>query len=137
MEPSGLVASIENVVRDHPVELVVLFGSYAHGTQAAESDLDIAVAFAGELDRAERFDARIELITDLSIELDRNDIDVADFDSIRPAVGLSALRDGIVCYGDQSVARDLEREFEQAVEPPQSRAEQREQFDEIIDALEG
>ena len=137
MDTSGLVEIIREVTSDHPVDLVILFGSHARGTVAEESDIDLAVAFSDDLDREDRFEARIDLIVDLSKALDRNDLDVADLDSIRPAVGLEAIRQGILCVGDQQRRAEYRHTFEQDVTPPRTHEEQIERFDEIIEALEG
>ena len=36
---------VTNVAKNYPVERVILFGSYANGTQTAKSDIDLLVTF--------------------------------------------------------------------------------------------
>jgi hypothetical protein len=49
--PATVVTYLQAVQTQFPIERAYLFGSYAHGTNSAESDIDIAVvssAFVGD-----------------------------------------------------------------------------------------
>ena len=90
------------VLEEYPIRLAVLFGSQAEGTAIQQSDVDIAVAFDEELSPTQRLDERIELTTELMTSLGTDAVDVADLETIRPAVGRSALENGEVLVGDRA-----------------------------------
>lgn len=129
-------AAISTVVERYPVRLAVLYGSHARGTATAASDVDVAVAFDPELSREERLRHRIELTADLASALATDDVDVADLDSIRPAVGRSVLDDGIVLV-DDGCADEYEAQFTTAARNDADTHEERMQrFDEVLRRLE-
>ena len=47
---------------------LVLYGSYARGTQTPESDIDVAVILEGEVRPGREIDRMIDTITDLNLE---------------------------------------------------------------------
>lgn len=126
---------IGSVLREHPVRTAVLFGSRVQGTETAESDLDIAVEFDVDHSVDERHRARLELIVDLMEALDTDDIDVADLSAIRPAVGASALRTGVVLLGDADRVERLREDFERRT-THRSHEERMRAFDELLARLE-
>ena len=125
---------VAEVVERYPVELAVLFGSHARDTASPGSDVDVAVAFAGDRSPSERLELRIELVVDLVEALGTDAVDVADFDSIRPAVGASALDHGTVLVGDGDALEAARDRFDD--EPDESHEERMERFDSILDRLE-
>lgn len=49
---------------------VILYGSYAKGTQRPESDIDIAVVLKGGFDKYEEVEDMVDLTSDVSLEND-------------------------------------------------------------------
>jgi len=47
---------------------LVLYGSYARGTQTPDSDIDVAVILEGEVRPGREIDRMIDTITDLNLE---------------------------------------------------------------------
>lgn len=129
-------AAIRDVVDGYPVRLAVLYGSHARGTATAASDVDVAVAFEAALSPEERLQRRVELTADLASALATDDVDVADLDSIKPAVGRSVLRDGIVLV-DDDCAETYEEQFKTTVSADEETHEERmRRFDEVLRRLE-
>jgi predicted nucleotidyltransferase len=120
----------------HPVRCAVLYGSHAHGTATADSDIDIAVGFEQGLPAQARLDRRIDLVVELTEALGTDDIDVADLDAIRPEVGLTALNTGHVLVGDVETVAEYRDRFERDVTPDETHEERIEQFDAVLDRLE-
>jgi predicted nucleotidyltransferase len=138
-EPADPDVDLDRVVRvleEYPIRCAVLFGSYARGTQTTDSDVDIAVGFEDELSPSERLDRRIELTTDLMETLGTNAVDVADLDSIRPAVGADALRTGTRLVGDRDVVDEYLDRFDRETED-ETHEERMQRFDAILERLEG
>jgi predicted nucleotidyltransferase len=131
------IEGIRETLAEYPLRCVLLYGSHARGTPAADSDVDIAVAFDEGLSSTERLTHRSRLTADLMSVLGTNDVDVADLDAIRPAIGASALRTGRLLLGDPAtVERYLER-FERETPDPDTHEERMRRFDAILDRLEG
>jgi predicted nucleotidyltransferase len=128
----ALVATLE----EYPVRYAVLYGSYAHGVATSDSDIDIAVAFVEELSDAERFDCRIELVVDLMEALGRDDIDLADLNTIRPEVGLQALETGLTLIDNQEAHEEYRDQFEREASSVGTHEERMQQFDAILTRLE-
>ncbi len=127
--------AVKRVLQTHPIRVGVLFGSYARGTETAESDVDVAVEFDESLSRKERHEARIDLIVDLMKTLGINDVDVTDLDGCRPAIGASALRTGVVLV-DKDDRVDRLREAFESETADRSHEERMQQFDELLARLE-
>lgn len=128
--------TVTDVVERYPVRVAVLYGSQVRGTATAASDVDVAVAFETKLSPADRLRQRIELTTDLAAALGTDEIDVADLEEIRPAVGRTALKDGTVLLGEEFADEYLEQ-FEAARErTAETHDERMERFDAVLDRLE-
>lgn len=127
--------AVTRVLQDHPVQVGVLFGSHARGTATSESDVDVAVEFDDALSTEKRHQARIDLIVDLMERLGVNDVDVTDLEGVRPAVGASALRTGVVLIGRQSRVDRLREDFESRT-TERTHNERMQQFDELLERLE-
>ena len=67
------------------VAAVYLFGSYADGTFRARSDVDVAVLYADDKNRSERFERRLKLMGDLEQVL-KNKTDVIDLIDAPPVL---------------------------------------------------
>jgi len=129
---------IARVLEGHPVDVAVLFGSHAHGHETPDSDVDVAVAFEEGLSARTRLERRVELVADLVEALGTDDVDVADLDAIRPAVGAEALRTGTILVDDPARHNALRDRFER--ETPrgdESREDRMRRFDALLDRLEG
>jgi predicted nucleotidyltransferase len=127
--------AVKRVLQSHPIRVGVLFGSHVRGTESAESDVDVAAEFDESLSRAKRREARLDLIVDLMKTLGVNDVDVTDLDDVRPAIGASALRTGIVLVDEEDRVDRLLDAFE-AETTDRSHEERMRQFDELLARLE-
>jgi len=138
MEPDGTLdegtlEALREVLRAHPVRLGVLFGSQASGEASDHSDIDIAVEFEPSVE--DSFRTRLTLGVALTRALGTDDVDVVDLDTVRPAVGYSALVDGRLLVGDTERAEELKTQFDRERDPP-TRQERRERFDDALERLE-
>lgn len=125
-------STLRSVLERHPVRLAVLFGSYATGAADARSDVDVLV----ELDPGtDRRTVAMDLLRDLSVELDRNDVDLSLVDDVDPRVGLAAFEHGDLVLGTADRVEQLRGRFEGSVEPP-SREELRDRFDDVLEAVD-
>ena len=77
-------APLREVLQSREVVLVYLYGSQARGDAGLLSDVDVAVQFAPDLPRRERFSRVGRLISDLCQLLQRDDVYVVDLDRIPP-----------------------------------------------------
>lgn len=128
-------ATVERVVGSYPVRLAVLFGSQVSGSATPASDVDVAVAFDESLSTEERHRARLGLTVDRMEALGTDDVDVADFATVRPAVGVSALRSGRVLVGQAATVEAFADRLESMAES-RSHEERVRQFDELLNRLE-
>ncbi len=127
--------AVRGVLADKPVRLGVLFGSQATGTAGSHSDIDVAVEFDPAVADDERYRHRLSLVVDLSQALGTDDLDLVDLDTVRPAVGLSALQDATLLVGNQDRREQLVSEFERQAETPTA-AQRCDRFDAALDRLE-
>ena len=77
-----IILKLRNYFKNHKeIVAVYLFGSYATGKQTAKSDIDIAVQFKYEIERAKRYDLCLKYYVDLggALEIDIVDMNSADF----------------------------------------------------------
>ena len=71
-----MLETIKKIILDKlECEAIVLFGSYARGTQNKESDIDIAIKPKKELRRKEQFYLAQELADTINIEVDLVNLD--------------------------------------------------------------
>jgi len=88
-------ATLEKLKRyfvDRPslgVASAYLFGSHAAGRDHRESDLDVAVLLLWDRHPSarDRFEARVDLISDLGAALGRNDVDLVILNDAPPLLG--------------------------------------------------
>lgn len=128
------VDAIRSVLDDHPVRLAILFGSSTDGTADASSDVDVAVELDDHV--TDRAGVRMDLLADLSIALERNDVDLALVDDLTPQVGRSAFRDGILLCGSAERENTHRTRFEELVDETDSSTSLRERFDETLAAID-
>ena len=127
--------AVRGILAGKPVRLGVLFGSQATGTAGSHSDVDVAVEFDPAVADDERYRHRLSLVVDLSQALGTDDLDLVDLDTVRPAVGLSALQDATLLVGDHERREQLVSEFERQAEMSTA-AQRRDRFDAALDRLE-
>jgi predicted nucleotidyltransferase len=68
-----ILESIKKTLRDHygqKLTNIVLYGSYAKGNQAKESDIDIAVVMEGDFDKYDEVEQLVDLTNDISLDND-------------------------------------------------------------------
>lgn len=83
-------------------EVILLFGSYARGTQNAESDIDIAIKSNKEISKKEIFEIRLELE-----ETIKNDIDLINLDNINDDFRYEILMNGKILYCQNQLKFEL------------------------------
>lgn len=126
--------TIQDVLAAHPVTLAVLFGSQVSGTADAQSDVDIAVELTADA-QTDASQILMDLLKDLSIALDRNDIDLSLVSDLTPRVGLAAFTEGELLIGSPERADHHRRHFERQV-TEQSRADLRKRFDAVLENVD-
>lgn len=85
---------INNVSSQYPIKSVILFGSFAKGTQHSDSDIDLAIVFES-LD--DIFEMQIELLrlrTDDDLLIEPHPFKLSDFTISNPVVS-EILKNGI------------------------------------------
>lgn len=104
--------TLRDVLRAHPVELAILFGSHAGGDTHSASDIDIAVEFT-KRDRSDpRYnDVFLGLSADLSAELGTDDVDLVDLHAVSRSVAESIFAHGVLLVGEKEHAANLRREL--------------------------
>lgn len=128
------VEAIRDVLADHPVRLAVLFGSRVDGTADESSDVDVAVEF--DPDVSDRSSALLSLLADLSVALDRNDLDVGAVDDLTPRVGLAAFEEGVLLCGSEERAAEHRKRFADRVDSAASDRSLRERFDDALQSID-
>lgn len=128
------VDAIRSVLEDHSVRLGVLFGSQVDGTADPSSDVDVAVELDGSV--ADATTERLSLMADLSIELDRNAVDVALVAALAPRVGAIAMRDGVLLVGTPERKRALRERFEAAAADASPDESLRERYDAALESVD-
>lgn len=113
-ERSVDLETVRTVLRNHPVRLAVLFGSQATGSADGRSDVDLAIEL--ETHEGKRTDLYMRVLTDLSIALDRDDIDLALVEDLKPRVGLATFTHGKLLVGSDDRMRVHRERFERRVE---------------------
>jgi predicted nucleotidyltransferase len=86
-----LRAGIVRALKAHGVRLAYLFGSHAKGEATEQSDVDLAVSFAVDIDARQ---AQGELLDALVHVLKTERIDLVLLDEIPPPLAYRVIRDG-------------------------------------------
>jgi predicted nucleotidyltransferase len=78
---------------------VILYGSYARGTQTQQSDIDVAVVLDGDVKPGLEIDRMIDVVTDLNLEYDTlisvYPVSASDYHSRRSPLLINLRREGI------------------------------------------
>ena len=92
---SDIVQMIMPIVRASPVRRVILYGSYAKGTNTPESDVDLIIDSNGELKGIDFFVLSAEIAKALPIKSD-----IFEYREIKPnsAMYNEIAKDGVVIY---------------------------------------
>lgn len=125
---------IRAVLDRYPVRLAVLFGSQVTGVADASSDVDVAVEFEGSVDDPGK--TLLSLLADLSVALDRNDVDLSLVGDLDPRVGRAAFSHGVLLSGSVERANALREEFETAVAGRESDRSLRDRLDETLERVD-
>jgi predicted nucleotidyltransferase len=100
--------ALVGVLREHPVQLAILFGSHATETTHSASDIDIAVEFNAEHPSDPSYNETFfELSADLSHTLGTDDVDLIDLHAASPALAAAVFENGVLLLGDQEHAATL------------------------------
>jgi len=94
----ALKTQLDLLFRTRPVRLAYLFGSQTTGRATAESDIDVAVLFAQELDGPARLAERLALVEGLIRLLRTDAVDVAVLNDASPLLAMEVLRTGKIVY---------------------------------------
>ena len=78
---------------------VILYGSYARGTQTQQSDIDVAVVLDGDVKPGLEIDRMIDVVTDLNLEYDTlisvYPVSASDYRSRQSPLLINLRREGI------------------------------------------
>jgi len=83
----------EILLKEIECEAIVLFGSYARGTQNSESDIDIAIKSNSKIDKKRLYEVAIKLEDELN-----KDIDLIDLEEIGDTFRYEILVNGKTLY---------------------------------------
>lgn len=92
----------ETILKKVDCEAILLFGSYARGTQNAESDIDIAIKPNRKLSKKEIFEIRLELE-----ETIKRDVDLINLDYINDDFRYEILMNGKILYCKEQLKFEL------------------------------
>ena len=92
---SDIAQMITPIVKASPVRRVILYGSYAKGTNTPESDVDLIIDSNGELKGIDFFVLSAEIAKALPVKTD-----IFEYREIKPnsAMYNEIARDGVVIY---------------------------------------
>ena len=83
------------------VTLAYLFGSTARGESNCLSDIDVAVLFGDTLLQKEAFDLQLGLLSELTVLLQTNNIDLVVLNDSPLLLTYNIIRDGIILKSDE------------------------------------
>lgn len=103
--------TLRTTLREHPVQLAILFGSHATATTHSTSDIDIAVELEEHRPSDCGYnDAFLGLSADLSNALSTDEVDLVDLHAVSPALAATIFDHGVLLIGDQERADELRRQ---------------------------
>lgn len=127
--------TLRTVLQQYPIRLAVLFGSQVVGNADSRSDIDLAIELAPHDDEATT-DLYMSILTDLSIALERDDIDLTLVKDLKPRVGLAAFTRGELLIGSAERMRTHRERFERQVEQlDASEPSPGERFDAVLERI--
>lgn len=125
---------LRTVLRRHPVRTAVLFGSQVTQEGGAERDVDVAIEL--DEDVSDPATVYMDVLRDLSVELDRNDVDLSLVDDLKPRVGVAAFERGERLVGSPERVRALRERFVQEASESRSSQSLRERLDGAIERVD-
>lgn len=118
--------ALRAVLREHPVQLAILFGSYATENTHAESDIDLAVEFDGHRPSDPSYnDTFLGVSADLSETLETDDVDLVDLHATAPTLAEAIFESGVLLVGEPEHAAELRRQLTTASESEQQSPRER------------
>lgn len=90
------------------INYLYLFGSQARKNINLRSDFDFAVKFDTKKIK-DTFDAKLELMANLSKILQKEDVDVVNIEEADPLLHFNILKDGVVIYEKDKHERTMDR----------------------------
>lgn len=93
---------ISIILSDIECEGIVLFGSYARGTQNSESDIDIAIKATEKVDKKRIYELARKLEDELEIE-----VDLINLDEIGDTFRYEILMNGVTLYSKNTLKFEL------------------------------
>jgi uncharacterized protein len=129
------IEALQAVLRDHPVQIALLFGSHATDTAHDASDIDIAVVFESQRPSDPAYNETFfGLSADLSETLQTDAVDLVDLHTLPPTVAASVFEHGLLLIGKQDRAAELREQLTTPqIEPTQS---PRQRLDEALTKIE-
>ncbi|WP_138004422.1 type VII toxin-antitoxin system MntA family adenylyltransferase antitoxin [Halalkalirubrum salinum] len=123
----------ETVCADPDIVFAVVFGSQLSGESTSSSDFDLAVKFADELSKRDRFDKRCFLSGEIQHE-DLPFVDVSDIESLPVDVAHDAVNGELLC-GDKQLFEKFKATIETEFDAQREalRREQRAVIDRIAE----
>ena len=102
------IKKIEDCIKKYPVVTAYIFGSEAKGTSGLLSDIDIAVFVHEDINKAERFDLRLRLSSEITAIMNRM-VDLVVLNDSPVQLSYEIIRHGKVIFcSDKSTKVDLE-----------------------------
>ena len=98
-------------LKEHPVELAVLFGSYVSDRLHSLSDVDIGVIFKEGVSVEKRRQLLDTMVAEIGKITNHDRIDVVDLDVVPARIGYTALSRGRLLIGDSDAATQLEAQL--------------------------
>ncbi len=92
----------EAILEKVDCEAILLFGSYARGTQNAGSDIDIAIKSVKKISKKEIFDIRLGLE-----EITKKEVDLINLDTINDDFRYEILMNGKILYCENQLRFEL------------------------------
>lgn len=92
----------EAILEKVDCEAILLFGSYARGTQNAGSDIDIAIKSVKKISKKEIFDIRLGLE-----EITQKEVDLINLDTINDDFRYEILMNGKILYCENQLRFEL------------------------------
>lgn len=126
--------ALQEVLREHPVRLAILFGSHATETTHSQSDIDLAVEFDTHRPSEPSYnDEFLGLSADLSDVLGTDDVDLVDLHAASSSLATAIFDNGVLLVGELEHATELRQQLTAAESEQPS---PRKQFDAALDRID-
>lgn len=86
------INELKSYFSKQPICLAYLFGSVAEKREKPYSDIDIAVLFSKSVSGQEKFNLKVKILSDLTLILKTDAIDVVDLSSASPFLKFEAIK---------------------------------------------